>query len=613
MSDGSTRSISGALSEFESSSASRQRRLDLVTDALTSLGGALHTPLDVGLNDNDMPDLIPPPECESDSEVIIPDADVTWFEPLDTDSMQNPTTELDFGVFDGSPPVVSIPSPPNENMGVLPSAPGISGINVPAAPNIAFPPPPNLLSLSIRVFDGATIPEFTQAAPGELSLTEPTVVDYTPGPMYASSLLTELRDSLEQRIATGGTGLSADVEQAIWDRARERELRTLQDAIDDLERMETMGYAFPPGVWVDARLKVRTEFGKTEAGLSRDIAIEQAKLELENIKDALGKAIAVESKLIDALNEVEQRVFERAKYITQANVEVYNARVRAYLGRVEAYKAQVQAYEARVRAEMIKVEVYKAEIEAEKAKADINKVLADVYRVQIDAALSAIEVYRARIEGVKAQAEVDRTRVMAYEAQVRAYAVGAEIFRARVEAYKAQIDAQRLNVEIYRAQVEAYKARAEAAAAMARARAAETEARAAIISAQANAQAAAANARSAAIQAGAAVATANAAVTRANAEAQAAYNTAAAKMYEANGVVAAAQAQAQFVSQQAATAMTMQGTQIAMAAAQAGLQAMAQIGAAAANQFSESFTESKSQSKVESESTNRNFNYNFGG
>jgi len=167
--------------------------------------------------------------------------------------------------FDDAPPTLIFGSPPAPINVRIPDAPGINVVFDYPDLDVTLPAPPSLLSLTTYSFDGVSMPTITTDVP-ELSVPAPGVVQYVPGSMYTSSLLETLKAELDSRISIGGTGLKPEIEQAIWDRGRERENKQLADAIADLERMETLGYAFPPGVYMDARLKIQTEFGKMAAG-----------------------------------------------------------------------------------------------------------------------------------------------------------------------------------------------------------------------------------------------------------------------------------------------------------------------------------------------------------
>lgn len=98
---------------------------------------------------------------------------------------------------------------------------------------------------------------------------------------------TALRTALEARLA-GGTGLNSTVETAIWDRAREREAAIAQAQVDEATLQdEALGFDFPTGA-LNARLEaVGQEYHNKVNGISRDIAIKQADLEQQNLRDAI--------------------------------------------------------------------------------------------------------------------------------------------------------------------------------------------------------------------------------------------------------------------------------------------------------------------------------------
>ena len=364
--------------------------------------------------------------------------------------------------FDATPPVLSFPSAPANFTEAAPLAPPISIDYVYPDLSVSLPAPPSLLSLNVTNFSGVNMPTIDMTVP-ELTAVAPSVVQYVPGSLYTSSLLTTLTTTLQNRITNGGTGLPPPIENAIWDRGREREYRQSADAIAELERMETLGYAFPPGVYLNSRLKIQTEMGYTLSGWSREVMIEQAKLEQSNILKALDTATALEGSLITYNNNVEQRAFESAKFATQAGIEIYNGQVRAYATIVDAYKTKVQIYDAQIRAEIAKVEAYKTQIAAEQAKAQINTALVEQYKVQANIALSAIQIYEAQIKAIQTKAEIEKIKVQIFGEQVKGYTAKIGAYTAQVEGFRASIQAEGTKQEAYKSSVQAYGATVEAA------------------------------------------------------------------------------------------------------------------------------------------------------
>jgi hypothetical protein len=366
--------------------------------------------------------------------------------------------------FDDDPPTLSFPTPPAPFSDAAPDAPGIVTSFDDPTLSLSLPAAPDLIAINVTPFEGLNMPTFSADEP-TLSVVEPSIVEYVPGGAYTSALLTAMQTSLQERISGGGTGLGAEAETALWERGREREARAGADALRQLDdRMEGLGYTLPPGLWVDARIKIITETDAAERGHSREVMIKSAELELENVKHALSVASNVESTLIQYNNSVEQRAFEATKYATEAGIALYNAKVEAFGRLVEVYRTKVQVYTAQIQAETAKVDAYRAQIDAERAKADINNALVNQYRVQADVALSAIEVYKAQIEGIRTKAEIEKTKVMIFGEQVRAYATRVNAYTAGVEGFRASLEAERTKQQVYQSAVEAFSARVSAAA-----------------------------------------------------------------------------------------------------------------------------------------------------
>jgi hypothetical protein len=361
-----------------------------------------------------------------------------------------------FPEFTAAPPQLLFPNAPSQPLYTTPTQPGLDTNFVYPTVDVVLPAPPDLLSISTYQFDGVTIPTLSATAP-VLTAVAPNVTQYVPNAPYTDALLQEVISTLQDRINNGtNTGLPPAIEQNLWDRAREREYKQQSDALAALDRMETLGYAFPPGVYIDAQIKIQTESNYTIAGLERDIAIKQAELIHEDIVKALDTATAIESKLIDYANQTEQRRFETSRYITEAGVSVYNSQVQAYSALVQTYRVAVEIYQAQIQGQLAIVEAYKAEIAAEQLKAEINTSLVQQYKVQVDAALASIQVFQGEIEIVKTQAEVEQLKVSIFGEEVRAYATQINAYTAQVEAYKALLSAEQTKEQVYATQAEVF-------------------------------------------------------------------------------------------------------------------------------------------------------------
>lgn len=521
--------------------------------------------------------------------------------------------------FDDAPPVMAFPSAPTPFSDALPDSPGIDFTYDMPTLEIALAPPPALLSLNISKFNGLNLPAPLDNNVPELNIVAPSIREYQPGSLYTSTLLQSLQARLLHTLTNGGTGLNPDVEQALFDRAREREARTLADAIEALDKMETLGYSLPPGIWLDARVKITNETQYTFAGLSREIMIKQAELEQENVKQALTVAVQLEGQLMTYTNSVEQRLFESCKYATEAGIAIYNGKVQAYTAFVDAYKTKVAIYEAQIRGETARVDAYRAIVAAEQAKADINKTLVEEYKILTEITLSDIEIFKAKIGAIQTRAEIEKLKVEIFGEQIRGYTAKVSAFTAGVEGFRAQIGAETAKQEGYKAQVQAYTARVEAAAKYSEVKIEEFKARIAAKGAELEGYKAAVSAESERVRGIAALNTATAEAYKAEVSGTSSFNETLTKQWQVALDQAERVSEIAINTAKANAELYMTVRSLATDAAKVGAQVSAQLGAAAlgaihwSTSFSSAFSSSQSQSESNSTSTststNNNYNY----
>ncbi|MBL8355625.1 MAG: hypothetical protein JNM01_12420 [Delftia acidovorans] len=368
--------------------------------------------------------------------------------------------------FTAVPPTVDIdtdfePAPligdaPTLTFGVVPTIPVVADVAVPDMPTVSMPALPTMLGLNTPTFAGVDLHEdFLEQLENvpTLDLVAPTPYSYTPGPKYASALMTALQDSLRARMA-GGTGLAPAVEQAIWDRARDRETGTAQAAIDDVMRQsEALGFGFPAGATHAALLQVRRDYHSTLSGLSRDVAIKQAELEQANLKDTVDQALRLEGMLIDEALKLEQISFEASKVYAENAIAIYNAQVGLFQALMQRFQTLASVYRTIIDAELSKVEVFKGLLQAEQTKADLNRALVEQYRAEVEGRMAVVRLYEAQLGGLNTRMQLERTRIEAAAESIRGYVASVNAETQKLEAWKSEASAQ---VEIYRAKSAAF-------------------------------------------------------------------------------------------------------------------------------------------------------------
>jgi hypothetical protein len=190
---------------------------------------------------------------------------------------------------------------------------------------------------------------------------------------YTSAYLNDLRTLLDSWVNGASTGLDPTVEQAIWDRARSREIVASNVKAKEAFRSFAMrGFTKPPGM---LSIEVQDAVQETQNNIvtaSREVMIKQADLEQSNRRFAMEEAWKVEEGMITYLNQQMARSLDYAKTVQDFITKIYAEQITAY-------DTQAKVYTAKVNAE---TEVFKAEVNANVAEASI-RIEASKANVQI--------------------------------------------------------------------------------------------------------------------------------------------------------------------------------------------------------------------------------------
>jgi hypothetical protein len=372
----------------------------------------------------------------------------------------------DFGTaptLDATPPDVAAIPAPGGLTAVAPEGPPDSvDIVIPDAPVITLPDEPTLESITLPAVPTTTLPTFDGVAP-TLDLDAPdntfsyTYEDYNE---QMPTLIAKVNEMM-----AGGTGLPDAIWDALWEKARTREDITGSKLVQELtDDWASRGFSLPGGVLDKKITAARQEVQDASNTLSREIAIQQAQMEVENIRFAVAQGVAIENMYIGLHNQKMQILLEAAKYAIDASINIFNAQIAYQNIQLQTYLADVQVYRLLIEAEMAEIEIYKAQLEGQKLVGDINQQYITLYTSRVQALLTQIEIYKGQLDGVNALVEVNKNEIDAFVAQVQAFTaeVGAKetevkLFAERVRAEESKVNIYKTEVDAFASLVEAYK------------------------------------------------------------------------------------------------------------------------------------------------------------
>lgn len=301
---------------------------------------------------------------------------------------------------------------------------------------------------------------------------------------------------IETQLATylaGGTGISADVEAAIYERSRARNSAEEARVVDAAwTEAAANGFTMPNGTLLATARRGRQAGADNNAKANAEIVVMAAEMEQKNLQFAVTASAALRQTALSAalgyhsnLVTINGQALQYAKNVLDAVVETYNIAVRAFGVRVEALRAEALVYETRLKAAMAGIDLYRAEVAALEALTQVDTARLGVYRARIESLTALSGIYRTQVDAVLGRASLEKMKLDVFEAQVRAYAARVQAKNAEWQGYSAAIQGQTARAEVFASQVQgfntqvqAYRSAVEAKAAVVRAAADTNEARA---------------------------------------------------------------------------------------------------------------------------------------
>jgi len=370
---------------------------------------------------------------------------------------------VDIPVLDVVPPSYREPDFPDDEMPTIPTdLPATEPISYPTAPAYVLPDDVDI-GPEIVVEDppDTTLPEFDVEAP-EFNIQSPgNAFAYSEGD-YSSDLLDAVKAWLSAQLAAGGTGLDAEVYDAIIDRAEARQLLKHQDMYEETEQyFAGRHHTLPSGPLSGRLLYIQSQIGFEEQQLSDDTMIEEGRLAQTNTHFIVEKSLGYENMMIGHFNAVAQRAFEVARAVQMAAMETFNALVAHYNAQNEGYKTKASVYEIRIRASTLVLERYKVLLEGKKLQGDLKKLILEQYNLQLDGIKTLVSIYATEMSSAKIKADVNASIIEGFRVQIGAYSTIIGGITAKYNAYQSQLAGEQTKADVYKTQVQAYGAQVD--------------------------------------------------------------------------------------------------------------------------------------------------------
>lgn len=264
--------------------------------------------------------------------------------------------------------------------------------NAPNIPTIAYYPGSDLSTDFLNMFD---------ASRGQFSTDFGNAFQFlmnTYFPSVAGCLQPTIDNWLCNAINNGGTGLPPAIEAAIWQRSREREVTdSRRQKAETLRGWAAKGFSYPPGALISLLDDIDQDLANKNSTNSRDIAIKNVEIQIENIRFAIQNGIQLRiSALAAALDYIKvfflptELAEKKAAAMVEAKAELWRS-ADSYFGALISAEQLNQKYqemrmEKGMHDQKMDLEAIKAQVDA-RVKAAVSS--AEAMASAASSALSA--------------------------------------------------------------------------------------------------------------------------------------------------------------------------------------------------------------------------------
>lgn len=163
-------------------------------------------------------------------------------------------------------------------------------------------------------------------------------------PKVEECLVTSIGTWICNTITNGGTGIPAAVEDQIWERSRAREQLDKDRQADEVVHLfAERGFSLPQGALFGALQDIDFQHSMKVSTHSRDVAIKQAEIEIENIRFAIQQGINLRQVGLNAAVDYLRAWLDTAKTAVDYANALVSAKMRLYDSTSAYYNALIAA------------------------------------------------------------------------------------------------------------------------------------------------------------------------------------------------------------------------------------------------------------------------------
>jgi len=239
---------------------------------------------------------------------------------------------------------------------------------------------------------------------------------------YSSEFRASILSALASDIESGGSGINPDDEQALFERARDRESATYKDAGSQVAKnFAARGFKIPPTAMAALMSRAKDGLNKAMSSVNRDILLKRADMHTQARQFAIQAGTTLENAMLSYHGTMMERALNTAKLVSSFSIEYHNLEVNRF-----------------------------------KDKLTVWKTASDVKTQWVDNAVKKTKEYELKLAQLELTEKQNARRLQLMEAMNKAVALVEETRKTELQVKKLQVDVDLSRLEHGKQQIELY-------------------------------------------------------------------------------------------------------------------------------------------------------------
>lgn len=304
--------------------------------------------------------------------------------------------------------------------------------------------------------NAVTIPDFTEDIPTNTLVPPSQQFNYVE-PTFELTLKDDITTKLNNDVNNGGTGLDSDIEDAIFDRAEERDKLTLEDTIQAIiDEWSGRGYSLPTGVLNGLIEKARLEHDNNRLTTNRDIQKTQADLAQVNTHFSIDRGLNLVAQEFQYAHQVNERTLRSEQSLIEFTISLWETEVTDHNLKLERVRIQATKNASIFEGERLRLEAYKNELLELETRSMLDKDKINNYTAQVNSFNAKRGLFIDQVNAVSTSVGVEELKLNFYRDQTSDYIARVNAENVKFTSHSATVDGELGRVKVFDSQAGAY-------------------------------------------------------------------------------------------------------------------------------------------------------------